>query len=135
VTASKKDVIEAGQQFEQVPGQHVRPDFGDEAGRLSRPLTPIGDGRDRVELVGVAEDGEEEFVLARQDDLVAGIGRKLAREFGRSGNHARKLVGTSRKFDSWQVRRIDPLGFRDSGDCILELVSDAIRNEIRNPAL
>jgi hypothetical protein len=82
IAQPEKDVIESGQQLEQIVGQIVGPDFGDEAGRLAAALSPVWNGLERIEFEGVAEHRKEQLIVAIQQDLVPRVGRQAAGQPG-----------------------------------------------------
>src|SRR5208282_2662033 len=92
MTVPNEDVVKSRQELEQIFGQHIRPDFGDETCRLAAALAPVGDRRKRIQFIGVAEHRKKEVEVTLQDHLVARVRCELRRKLGRPGCQAYELV-------------------------------------------
>ena len=135
MTKPEKDMVKPGQQLQKIFRQLVSPDLGDEAGRLAAALAPVGNRRERIQFEGVAEDRKKQFEIALQGHLAPRRRRKSKRKPGRSGRQPRQLIGSSAKLERRQVGCVDALGTGNGLESILELVGEAKRDQVGNPAL
>src|SRR5262249_8248663 len=129
-------MVKVRQELEHISGAWIRrPDLGDEARRLAAALTPVGNRRQRVQLIAVAEHRKKEVEVALQDYLAPWVRSKPAGKSAGAGCQACELVGAPGEFQTREIGRIDSLGASNNRGRGLAFVNDTKCNEVGNPTL
>ncbi|OLD45949.1 MAG: hypothetical protein AUI48_10500 [Chloroflexi bacterium 13_1_40CM_2_68_14] len=126
-------MIEVREQLEQILRDIVVPDLADEAGSHPAALAPVGHRVEREQLVRVVEDRKEEVVVTGERGH-AEPGHHRPRQPPRARRQPAELVHPPGEFQRPVVRDFHPVGAGHLGDDVFQLVGQAERDQVVDPA-
>ena len=128
-----EEVVEVGQQLDQVLGQLLDPDLADQAHRALAAGAPVRYRGQGEELEGMVEHREEELVLAIEPGH-AEPRQQRPRHHARPQRLSTELVQTPGPLDRLVVVDLHPVCTGDGRHHVLELVGRAERHQVMHPA-